>query len=227
MSELLLETRGVSRFFEDTGEKLEVLKSVDFTMDKGDLLSITGNSGSGKSTFLNILGLLDHANSGEIFFNGENVALWDAARVNTFRQRDIGFVFQFHHLLPEFTALENLTLVSEIAGRGESKDRAEELLTKVGLADRLKHLPNELSGGERQRVAVARALMNSPALVLADEPSGNLDEKNSSALHDLFLQLNAELGQSFVVVTHDLSLAKLAKNHWMMESGVLHKDISA
>ena len=223
MSEVLLEARGIRRTFHETGEELEVLSGVDFALREGEFVAITGSSGSGKSTFLNILGALDHPTSGTLLFEGRDLFAGGAAELDRYRLRQVGFVFQFHHLLPEMTAFENIMLPARILGTPERKarDRARELLTAIGLGDRRRHLPGELSGGERQRIAVARALMNEPKVVLADEPSGNLDERHSANLHEMFVRLNREFGQSFVVVTHDLSLAAMAGRQLVMHEGRL------
>ena len=223
MSEALLEARGIRRVFRETGEEVVVLDGVDFRLDRGDFVTITGSSGSGKSTFLNILGSLDHPTEGQLLFEGKDLFALRASELDRFRLSQVGFVFQFHHLLPEMTAFENIMLPARILGTPERKarDRARELLTAIGLGDRRRHLPGELSGGERQRIAVARALMNEPKVVLADEPSGNLDERHSEQLHEMFVRLNREFGQSFVVVTHDLSLAAMAPRRLVMHDGRL------
>ena len=206
--EPLLKTVNLRRVFSETGEKLEILKGVNFSMDAGELVALTGSSGSGKSTFLNLVGMLDTPTSGEILFKGKP---------------HVGFVFQFHHLLTEFTALENVCVPGRILGTPEKecRERAEMLLETVGLKERLKHLPRELSGGERQRIAIARALMNNPSLVFADEPSGNLDEANSMKLNELFGELNEKFHQAFLIVTHDEKLAQFAKRRVIMHNGVI------
>lgn len=221
MSEIILQTKALSRVFEETGERLEILKQIDFELYEGEFLALTGASGSGKSTFLNLLGLLDTPTSGEIFFRGKSLAKLSPKERDLYHRRHIGFVFQFHHLLAEFTAFENVCVPARILGASvrECRERAESLLETVGLKDRLRHLPRELSGGERQRVAVARALMNHPDLVLADEPSGNLDERNAEMLNELFSKLNRELGQTFLVVTHDSRLASRASRRVTMLHG--------
>ncbi|MBO7501235.1 MAG: ABC transporter ATP-binding protein [Fibrobacterales bacterium] len=223
MSEALLEARGIRRVFRETGEEVVVLDGVDFRLERGDFVTITGSSGSGKSTFLNILGSLDHPTEGTLLFEGKDLFALRASELDRFRLSQVGFVFQFHHLLPEMTAFENIMLPARILGTPERKarDRARELLTAIGLGDRRRHLPGELSGGERQRIAVARALMNEPKVVLADEPSGNLDERHSEQLHEMFVRLNREFGQSFVVVTHDLALAAMAPRRLVMHDGRL------
>lgn len=200
---------------------LEVLKGIDLEIQKGDIISIVGRSGAGKTTLLQILGTLDRPDSGKVYFNNEDPFQLNDAKLSAFRNQHIGFVFQFHQLLPEFSAIENVMIPGMIAGRksAELKKRAEYLLQKLNLADRGQHKPTELSGGEQQRVAVARALMNEPQLILADEPSGNLDSKNARELHELFLELRREEGQTFVIVTHNETLAELADRKIVMEDG--------
>ncbi|GAB4319278.1 MAG: ABC transporter ATP-binding protein [Bacteroidales bacterium] len=192
--------------------KLEVLKGVDLQVQSGEIVSVVGASGAGKSTLLHIMGTLDRPSSGEIWFDDRQVLTLNDDKLSEFRNRHIGFVFQFHHLLPEFTALENICIPAFIAGMGkrEAEKRAAELLELTGLSDRAGHKPAELSGGEQQRVAVARALMNQPDILLADEPSGNLDSASAQSLHQLFFDLRSELGQTFVIVTHNPLLADMA-----------------
>lgn len=191
---------------------LEVLKGIDLTIDRGDIVSIVGASGAGKTTLLQILGTLDKADSGRLLFDNTDTTKLSANELAAFRNRHIGFIFQFHQLLPEFTALENVCIPGFIAQKPiiEVKERASGLLEMLGLAGRMEHKPSELSGGEQQRVAVARSLINQPMVVFADEPSGNLDSKNAGELHDLFFRLRAELGQTFVIVTHNETLADMA-----------------
>ena len=190
-------------------------------VEKGEIVSVVGSSGAGKSTLLHILGTLDKPDSGIVRIGGEEVDFTNRARLADFRNREIGFVFQFHHLLPEFTALENVSIPGYIQGR-QRKDvesKAGDLLRELGLEARLHHKPSELSGGEQQRVAVARALINEPALVLADEPSGNLDSENSQQLHQLFLDLRDRFGQTFIIVTHNKELANLSDRQLVMSDG--------
>lgn len=188
---------------------LQVLKGIDLHIAKGEIVSIVGPSGAGKTTLLQIMGTLDRPDSGSIRIDGTAVESLSDARLSAFRNRNIGFVFQFHQLLPEFTAVENIMMPALIGGTSskEAEARAHELLGFMGLTDRATHKPNELSGGEKQRVAVARALMNKPAVILADEPSGSLDSRNKEELHRLFFDLRERLGQTFVIVTHDESLS--------------------
>ena len=201
--------------------ELEVLKGVNLEIQKGELVSIVGPSGAGKTTLLQILGTLDKIQSGSIKINNKDIKTLNQKELSSFRNKEVGFVFQFHNLLPEFTALENVCLPAFIKGteKKEAEKKAIELLTLLKLTDRLNHKPNELSGGEQQRVAVARALINSPSIILADEPSGNLDSKNAEELHNLFLKLNKELAQTFDVITHNKEFANLANRTFEMRDG--------
>ena len=200
---------------------LEVLKGIDLTIGKGEVVSIVGPSGAGKTTLLQIMGTLDKADSGQVLINGTEVSTLKEKEQAAFRNRQIGFVFQFHQLLPEFTALENVMIPVLIAGESsaEATRKAKEMLEYMGLAGRATHKPAELSGGEKQRVAVARALINRPAVILADEPSGSLDTQNKQELHQLFFELRDKLGQTFVIVTHDEELAKLTDRTIPMKDG--------
>lgn len=202
---------------------LEVLKGVSLTIEPGEILAITGKSGAGKSTLLHIIGTLDQPDSGEIYFDNELINNYKAKELAKLRNSKIGFVFQFHHLLPEFSALENVMIPSFIAkkDRPTAEGKAEELLRFVGLADRITHKPNELSGGEQQRVAIARALINDPQVILADEPTGNLDTRTSEEIHELFLGLKATFNPAFVIVTHNLKLAKLCDRVLDMKDGLI------
>jgi len=199
------------------------LKGIDLEIEKGEIISIVGASGAGKTTLLTILGTLDKADTGTLTMNGEDLSQMNSRQLANFRNKNIGFVFQFHHLLPEFTALENVCIPAYIARHSKktSEARAEELLGMLGLADRKQHKPSELSGGEQQRVAVARALMNNPAVIFADEPSGNLDSVTSKQLHELFFQLRKDLGQTFVIVTHNDTLADMADRKLVMRDGTI------
>lgn len=200
---------------------LEILKGVDLHINAGEVVSIVGSSGAGKTTLLTILGTLDRPDSGQVLINGQNVVELNDKKLAAFRNENIGFVFQFHHLLPEFTALENVCIPAFIAKKSkkEAEARALELLELFNLKDRATHKPSELSGGEQQRVAVARALINDPKVIFADEPSGNLDSKNASELHQLFFKLRDELKQTFVIVTHNNELAKMADRTLVMKDG--------
>ena len=202
---------------------LNVLKGITLHIDKGEVVSIVGPSGAGKTTLLQIIGTLDKAESGEICIDGKEISRMSKKQLSDFRNTHIGFVFQFHQLLPEFTALENIMIPAYIAGksRSEAKKRAMELLDFMGLTDRATHKPNELSGGEKQRVAVARALVNNPAVILADEPSGSLDSKNKAELHQLFFDLRDKFGQTFVIVTHDEELASITDRTIHLRDGVI------
>lgn len=190
---------------------LQVLKGIDLHIDKGEVVSIVGPSGAGKTTLLQIIGTLDKPDGGSVVIDGIDTGSLSTRKLSDFRNQHIGFVFQFHQLLPEFTALENVMIPALIGGknRNKSKERAQELLAYMGLGDRARHKPSQLSGGEKQRVAVARALMNEPDVILADEPSGSLDTKNKAELHQLFFDLRDKLGQTFVIVTHDEQLASI------------------
>ena len=200
---------------------LQVLKQIDLVIPEGKITAIVGPSGAGKSTLLQIMGSLDRPDSGEVRFNDQRIEGMNTSQLAKFRNEHIGFVFQFHHLLPEFTALENVCIPAYAGNRPvkETKTRAEQLLTGLGLQDRMHHKPSAMSGGEQQRVAVARALMNKPAIVMADEPSGNLDTANALALHDLFFRLRDEMGQTFVIVTHNPELAARADFLVKMKDG--------
>ena len=204
-------------------DQLEVLRGVDLNIDKGEIVSIVGRSGAGKSTLLHILGTLDTPDRGDLFIKGEKVSQLSGKKLAAFRNQHIGFIFQFHHLLPEFSALENVCIPGFIQQMtpAAAEKRAKELLDYLGLNDRLSHKPNQLSGGEQQRVAVARALMNQPAVVFADEPSGNLDSATSKELHDLIFKLRDDFQQSFVIVTHNEELAQLSDRRLEMEDGRL------
>ncbi len=200
---------------------LAVLKGVDISIEKGEIVSIIGSSGAGKSTLLHILGTLDRANQGQISLNGAQIDQFSGKKLAAFRNRHIGFVFQFHHLLPEFSAIENVCIPGWIAGKKKKAvmEEALNLLTTLGLADRANHKPQELSGGEQQRVAVARALINQPAIVFADEPTGNLDSIHARELHDLFLQLRKDFQQTFLIVTHNEELASMSDRILHMKDG--------
>jgi len=202
---------------------LKVLKGIDLHIQKGEFVSIVGASGSGKTTLLQLLGTLDKLSVGDLVINSKQINKLDDWALSKFRNKEIGFVFQFHNLLVEFTALENVCLPAFIAGKSkkEAEQKATEILTMLGMQERLSHKPNELSGGEQQRVAVARALINSPAIILADEPSGNLDSKNAKDLHQLLLKLNRETGQTIVIVTHNIELANMADRKLEIVDGKL------
>ncbi len=202
---------------------LQVLKGINLSINKGEIVSIVGASGAGKTTLLQIIGTLDSADSGSMKINDVEVSSLKGKKLAKFRNKNIGFVFQFHHLLPEFTALENVCIPYYINGgsKSEAETKAMRLLTILGVGERAQHKPNELSGGEQQRVAVARALINDPAIVLADEPSGNLDSNTANNLHQLFFKLREELNQTFVIVTHNEELAEMADRKIVMRDGVV------
>ena len=202
---------------------LKVLKGISLSISSGEIVSIVGASGAGKSTLLHIMGTLDRPDSGVLQIAGTNTESLSDRKLSAFRNKNIGFVFQFHHLLPEFTALENVCIPAFIAGVGkrEAENRAKKLLISLGLADRMEHKPSALSGGEQQRIAVARALINQPAVVLADEPSGNLDSINARELHKLFFRLREEFKQTFVIVTHNEELAEMADRRLIIKDGII------
>ncbi|MFC2137635.1 ABC transporter ATP-binding protein [Bacteroidota bacterium] len=204
---------------------LQVLKGIDLKINKGEVISIVGPSGAGKTTFLQIIGTLSKPDSGNIKFNDININSLNDRQIARFRNKNIGFVFQFHHLLPEFTAFENVCIPAYIAktNKRKTEEKAKEILSFLKLSDRIDHKPNELSGGEQQRVAVARALINNPDLILADEPSGNLDSQNKKELHQLIFELRDKFNQTFVIVTHDESLAKMTDRKLIMQDGLIIK----
>ena len=215
----MIRLEGITKSF----GSLQVLKGIDLQIEKGEVVSIVGPSGAGKTTLLQIMGTLDTPDAGCVQIGGTDVLALKEKQLSAFRNQHIGFVFQFHQLLPEFTAIENVMIPAFIAGRSRADafDAAKELLAMMGLSDRAEHKPNELSGGEKQRVAVARALINHPDVILADEPSGSLDSKNKAELHQLFFDLRDRLGQTFVIVTHDEGLATLTDRTIHMKDGVI------
>ena len=213
----MITVKNITKSFDD----LQVLKGIDMKIERGEIVSIVGPSGAGKTTFLQILGTLDRPDSGTIIYEGVNVNLLKEKQVSKFRNQNIGFVFQFHHLLPEFTALENVCIPAFVANlsRAKAESKARDILHFLSLDERLDHKPGELSGGEQQRVAVARALINDPSVILADEPSGNLDSQNKMELHELFFSLREKFKQTFVIVTHDKELANMADRMLTMRDG--------
>jgi lipoprotein-releasing system ATP-binding protein len=223
MNDILLSARGLKKTYVMGRRSLEVLRGVDLEIARGDFLALRGASGAGKSTLLHLIGGLDTPNAGEIYFAGENLAKFSERKLTDFRNRRVGFVFQAYHLLPELTALENVCLPARVARRsaGEIAARARELLMRVGLADRLDHQPSELSGGEQQRVAIARALINDPVLLLADEPTGNLDSHTGSEIMELLKNLRTEKQMTLVIATHDARVAALAPRVIELVDGVI------
>ena len=218
----MIKLEGITKSF----GSLQVLKGIDLEINKGEIISIVGPSGAGKTTLLQIMGTLDEPDAGVVQIDGTMVSRMEEKELSAFRNKNIGFVFQFHQLLPEFTALENVMIPALIAGVSskEAHERAMKILDFMGLVDRASHKPNELSGGEKQRVAVARALINDPAVILADEPSGSLDTHNKEDLHQLFFDLRDRLGQTFVIVTHDEGLAKITDRTVHIVDGMIKKD---
>ena len=226
MSEILIKTENLIKTFTTTKDvKLEILKSISFEIVEGKITVILGASGAGKSTLLHLLGGLDKPDSGKIYFKSENILEFPEKKIAKFRNMNIGFVFQFHHLLPEFTAMENVAIPQMILGTSfrKASERANTILNEVGLADRKNHKPAELSGGEQQRVAVARALANAPQLILADEPTGNLDSLNSQIVSDLIVHLNKKYKMTFVVVSHNLDIQNIAHYLYEKKDGKLFK----
>ena len=219
----LLACRQLSKTYQEGDKATTVLQNISFQLYRGDLTAIVGSSGSGKSTLLHLLGGLDKPSSGEVFLNGAQLSTLSDRQVAQLRNRHLGFVYQFHHLMADFTALENVAMPILIAGkdRREAYQQAEVMLTAVGLTHRINHRPSALSGGERQRVAIARALVNNPDLVLADEPTGNLDQKTTENIFELIQQLNQEKNIAFLLVTHDLSLAAKLQKKYLMRDGIL------
>ena len=219
---IMIKLEGITKSF----GSLQVLQGIDLEINKGEIISIVGPSGAGKTTLLQIMGTLDEPDAGVVQIDGTMVSRMKEKELSAFRNKNIGFVFQFHQLLPEFTALENVMIPALIAGVSskEAHERAMKILDFMGLVDRASHKPNELSGGEKQRVAVARALINDPAVILADEPSGSLDTHNKEDLHQLFFDLRERLGQTFVIVTHDEGLSKITDRTIHMVDGMIKKD---
>lgn len=222
MNKKILELKNVSKTYKTKAEEIHVLKNINLTFNSGDFVSIQGKSGSGKTSLLNILGLLDVPTSGDVFIDEKKVNMKDEKLKNILRNRKIGFVFQFHYLLNEFTAFENVmmpALVNKSMTKDKAKKRAKELLKMVDLGHRINHKPNELSGGEKQRVAIARAMINNPEMILADEPTGNLDTETSNVINELFKKISKEENQAIIIVTHSLELANMATYKYKIENG--------
>lgn len=219
---MILQAKNIKKGYNN----LSILKGANLEVDKGEVVAIVGASGTGKSTLLHILGTLDDADTGELIIQGINIQSLKEKELAKFRNQNIGFVFQFHNLLPEFTALENVCIPAYLGNRPkeEVEQKAKQLLERLKIYERKDHRPSELSGGEQQRVAVARAFINSPSIIFADEPSGNLDTKNANKLHDLFFELREELNQTFIIVTHNDDLAKMADRTLLIENGVISYD---
>ncbi|MBN6068874.1 lipoprotein-releasing ABC transporter ATP-binding protein LolD [Aggregatibacter actinomycetemcomitans] len=226
MTIALLSCQNISKFYQEGTQQTEVLKQVSFAMQPGELVAIVGSSGSGKSTLLHTLGGLDQPSGGEVFIKGQSLQQMTPNALAKLRNQYLGFVYQFHHLMADFTALENVMMPMLIGrqNKTEAQARAEQMLSAVGLQHRISHRPSALSGGERQRVAIARALVNNPALVLADEPTGNLDHKTTESIFELIQQLNQEKHIAFLLVTHDLSLAEKLNRRLIMQDGVLREE---
>ena len=226
MNTALLSCQHITKFYQEGTQQTEVLKQVSFSMQPSELVAIVGSSGSGKSTLLHTLGGLDQPSSGEVFIKGQSLQQMTPNALAKLRNQYLGFVYQFHHLMADFTALENVMMPMLIGqqNKTEAQDRAEQILSAVGLQHRISHRPSALSGGERQRVAIARALVNNPALVLADEPTGNLDHKTTESIFELIQQLNQEKQIAFLLVTHDLNLAEKLNRSLIMQDGVLREE---
>jgi len=216
---MLIQTTGIQKYY----DKVHVLKGIDMEVGKSEVVSIVGASGAGKTTLLQIIGTLEKADTGSVHMDGTDLSKLSSTQLATFRNKHIGFIFQFHHLLPEFTALENICIPGYIAHRGKKEltEKANKLLDYLKISHRANHKPSELSGGEQQRVAVARALVNNPSVILADEPSGNLDSANARELHALFFSLRKEFGQTFIIVTHNEELAEMADRKLHMKDGMM------
>jgi len=223
MNNSIMVCNDLSKVYQEGRLATSVLQGVNLSVSKGELLAIVGTSGSGKSTLLHLLGALDAPTTGNILFNGNNIHQLSSKQQSKWRNQELGFVYQFHHLLSEFSALENVAMPLLIAGESikSAQQKATELLDRVGLSERIQHRPSELSGGERQRVAIARALINKPSLVLADEPTGNLDAKSAESVYQLLKELNTEFGTAFIVVTHDQQLANKLDRQLYMSNGIL------
>lgn len=224
MSEVILKIDKLNKRYKDKKRDIQILNDLDFEINKGEFVSVLGKSGSGKTTFLNMIGMLDKPDSGDVYYAGQNVSKAHSSKIDLLRNEMLGFIFQFHYLLPEFSALENVMLpglIGKKKTKEEVKKRATELLTEMQLGDRLDHKPTELSGGEKQRVAIARAMINEPKIILADEPTGNLDEETSEVIHNLLRKICREKNQTIIVVTHSTELASITDKRYHLTKGKL------
>ena len=219
---MILEAKKISKSFKNGQKTLSVFKDISLNINSGDLITIMGSSGAGKSTLLNILGTLDTPDSGKLFINGKDTLSCSSAEISKVRNSQLGFVFQFHHLLPEFTAIENVLIPNQISGGSGKFDKGRDLLIYMGLENRFDHFPSQLSGGERLRVAVVRALMNDPKLIIADEPTGNLDKLNADKLIKLFKKINKDFNQAFIVTTHNPIVASMGKQKYNLDNNSLN-----
>ncbi len=222
--DIVLKIENLNKHYKDKKRDIHILNDLDFEIKKGEFVSVLGKSGSGKTTFLNMIGMLDRPDSGEICYRGQDVTKASSKKVDILRNKMLGFIFQFHYLLPEFSALENVMLPGLIDSNRKKDDvekRAKEILTEIGLGERLTHKPTELSGGEKQRVAIARAMINEPEIILADEPTGNLDEETSEVIHNLLRKICRERGQTIIVVTHSTELASITDKRYQLKKGKL------
>ena len=218
---MILEAKNISKSFKNGKKKLSVFKDLSLIINSGDLITIMGPSGAGKSTLLNILGTLDKSDTGNVLINGKDTSLLSSTEISEVRNKQLGFVFQFHHLLPEFTAIENVLIPNQIKGEAGNLDKGKELLAYMGLEKRFDHFPSQLSGGERLRVAVVRALMNDPKIVMADEPTGNLDKSNSDKLIKLFKRINNDFKQAIIITTHNPDVASIGNKKYNLDKSLL------
>ena len=218
---MILEAKNISKSFKNGKKKLSVFKDLSLVINSGDLITIMGPSGAGKSTLLNILGTLDKSDTGNVLINGKDISLLSSTEISEVRNKQLGFVFQFHHLLPEFTAIENVLIPNQIKGEAGNLDKGKELLAYMGLEKRFDHFPSQLSGGERLRVAVVRALMNDPKIVMADEPTGNLDKSNSDKLIKLFKRINNDFKQAIIITTHNPDVASIGNKKYNLDKSLL------
>lgn len=223
MNDLAIKSKFLKKVYKTDGETVVALKGIDLEIKKGDMVAIMGPSGSGKSTLLHIIGGIDYPTEGDIFIDGENINKFDDEKLSKFRNENIGFVFQFHYLLPEFTAFENVAMPLQIANKKDFKDKVIETLTLLGLKDRINHLPSELSGGEQQRVAIGRAIINNPKILIADEPTGNLDSENAKNVIMLFKKLNQKYDMTVIIATHDIEIAKYCNYIYFLKDGLIEK----